>query len=294
MGINPCPKSCTRNGEHANALDDQSTFPSPDLFERPPEAFSQPLDARVPIMARLPFGNDEYQDPVSGTQHQQPIEEYIHPRPDLHIAGALPYNSLNKGLTYTVSRLPVVDDTSRALWAALHSLRPLTTDYAARIESSSTHTGFESKQCPFNLSTQSSKDVSLSLVRSLFNWSSLKLPSHMSGTFYGVVFRSNRALGSESTNLYLADKLAHEEAVHSGGLLMYFYGDPDPQTGVNLATCIWSSRKDARDASKLPMHRLAVERAKKAYSWFALDRYSVVKHPGEEGLRIESWTEGGH
>lgn len=124
-------------------------------------------------------------------------------------------------------------------------------------------------------------------MRRAFNWSSIILPEHISGSFYGVVFRSKRAPGSESTNLYTADRLAHEEAVSSGGLLMYFYGSPDPITGSNLATCVWTSRAEALAASALPLHAKAVVHARKAYASFELSRYRLTKLEGETTLRVE-------
>lgn len=269
------------------SVDVQHTAPKwvpPTLFECPPDAAVQRFDAPRPIMSRLPETEN------SSDEIYLDKREYLRPKATSHISGTLPFYSSNNGLTYTVSHLPTIDDASRAVWTALHSLRPLTTNYTGdAISCPLLNQTSASKQCPFNRSTTASKVNSLDFIRSLFNWSNLRLPRNMSATFYGVVFRSRRAQDSESTNLYLADKLAHEEAVASGGLLMYFYGAPDAETGVNLATCIWSSRGDARKASKLPMHRLAVEHARKAYAWFELERYAVVKREGEDGVTIEEW-----
>ena len=36
--------------------------------------------------------------------------------------------------------------------------------------------------------------------------------------------------------LFVLDKNSHAEAVRSGGLLKYWYGEPDAE-GANLATC---------------------------------------------------------
>lgn len=292
-------------GRHTSIQDLSSTWntfdkesyakqPSSTLFEYPPASTTR-FKVLLPIMSRLPVTEEESGQTVSKIL-ENPTQEYLFSELNAHLQGTLPYDPANEGLTYTISHLPVIDEASRAIWTALHSLRPQTDNYA-EIDVTSTQTLLQSEegpstsQCPFQYSNKKSASAALTLIRTLFNWSSLRLPTHISSTFYGVVFRSTRAHGSESTNLYMADKLAHEEAVRSGGLLMYFYGTPDPATGVNLATCIWSSRADARKASALPMHRLAVEHAKKAYGWFELERYAVVKRRGEQGVRIEPWVD---
>jgi hypothetical protein len=80
-----------------------------------------------------------------------------------------------------------------------------------------------------------------------------------SKTRYVVAFRSTRAPNSASIDLYDADRLAHEEAASAGGLLAYWFGTP--LEGINLATCIWQSRKHARDASSGENHVIAMKLA---------------------------------
>ena len=55
-----------------------------------------------------------------------------------------------------------------------------------------------------------------------FNWNELELPEYIEKDFYAVVFRSKRRQDNDY-DLYKADRLAHEEAVHAskGNLLMY-------------------------------------------------------------------------
>jgi len=192
-----------------------------------------------------------------------------------------------RSILNTTSRLPNIDQASHDLWESLHHFRPIRADYVAKFEPPSIKPAFVTR-CPFaGAAARASKTAEI--VRSTFNWDELRLPAHTSGVFYGVVFRSLRRPGSESTDLYDADRLAHEEAVHSGGLLMYWYGVPDSVTGANLATCIWTSQDYARRASKLPLHREAVRHAVDAYESFDLSRYAVVKRKGEDGVRIEPW-----
>jgi hypothetical protein len=72
---------------------------------------------------------------------------------------------------------------------------------------------------------------------------------------------------------------------------MYWYGSPSEKTGHNLATCIWTSRPDAIQASSLPLHARAAVHARKAYESFELSRYAIRKVQGETKLRLEEWVE---
>lgn len=238
------------------------------------------FEAIRPIMSRLPPAADE-----EDTAHLISDEEYVTISQRNSLPGTLPNSDLK--VLYTASRLPSVSSADEAIWQALHHLRPLTANYAGDFGSSppSIPSG-----CPFSRSSSRSR-TALDLVRSTFNWSSLRLPRDISGTFYGVVFRSKRRDGSASKPLYAADKLSHEEAVRSGGLLMYWYGVPDPHSGANLATCIWASREDASRASRLPLHKEAARLAGEVYQSFELSRYAVVKREGEERLRLEEWRD---
>lgn len=111
------------------------------------------------------------------------------------------------------------------------------------------------------------------------------------------------------TALYEADKLAHEEAVHNGGvsgtfflsrdaaltaeqLIMYWYGVPDPKTGHNLATCIWQSRRHSVAASSRPHHIRAMQLAAASYEFYTLERHVLRKYKGETGVRVEPFVGG--
>lgn len=264
------------------------------VFEPVPAAGDKQFKALLPIMARLPLRKGE----CASSDSLDASADYFHAAPRLDVPGILPYSPGREGLTYTRAQLPSITSAEEDLWTSLHYLRPLTADYAgdfsraAPLEAPHPFSGHaDAAQCPFATSQSSASKTSLELIRRVFNWSALALPPATSGRWYGVVFRSRRRLGSESTNLYTADKLSHEEAVNHGGLLMYWYGTPDPISGMNLATCIWTDRESARSASKLPRHREAVKHAALAYSSFELSRYCVVKVAGESGVRIEAWTE---
>ncbi|KAJ9091895.1 hypothetical protein QFC19_008921 [Naganishia cerealis] len=164
--------------------------------------------------------------------------------------------------------------------------------------------------CPVGFAKHAAAYVSL--IQHAFNWSALPpLPAHTDGKYYGVLFRSTRHtqyLPSSSSGfttttttttstdrdpssaLYAADRQAHEEAVESGGLLMYWYGEPDSQ-GNNVATCVWTGRDAARRASRLEKHRVAAALAGEVYATYELVRYCVRKVQGETGVRIEVWED---
>ncbi|KAF9244885.1 hypothetical protein BU15DRAFT_85735 [Melanogaster broomeanus] len=159
----------------------------------------------------------------------------------------------------TGTRLPDIDPVSLSFHKALHHFRPLTEDYAT---------------LPYACG---------------FNWSELELPEDEVREWYAVAFRSRRKLGSDGGSLYEADKLAHEEAVSNGGLIMYWYGVPNPETGMNLATCIWQSRKHARVANSGPHHVRAMKLAAVSYETYTLERYRLSKVKGDKGIIVEDF-----
>ena len=108
--------------------------------------------------------------------------------------------------------------------------------------------------------------------------------------------------------LYSADRLAHEEAIRNGGvralidrllrahfsiqLILYWYGIPHPETRMNLATCIWQSRKHAIAANTRPHHINAMKLAADSYEIYALERFILRKLHGEEGITVEPFNGG--
>lgn len=75
-------------------------------------------------------------------------------------------------------------------------------------------------------------------------------------------------------------------------LLIYWYGNPHPETGMNLATCVWQSRKHAIAANSRPHHVNAMKLAAESYDIYSLERYVLRKSQGDEGLVIEPFTGG--
>ncbi|WWD17497.1 hypothetical protein CI109_101938 [Kwoniella shandongensis] len=159
------------------------------------------------------------------------------------------------------TRLPNIDPASLALHQALHHFRPIGTDYAS--------TRYDEA----------------------FNWDQLTLPKAVQREWYCVVFRSRRKPESSNLSLYKADREAHEEAVKNGGLVMYWYGVPD-ETGLNLATCIWQSRRHAINAISGPKHMSAMKQTEGAYETYSLERWILSKEAGKRDLDLRKWTGG--
>ncbi|KAG8899485.1 hypothetical protein FRB99_006690 [Tulasnella sp. 403] len=162
---------------------------------------------------------------------------------------------------HTETRLPDIDPASLSLHRALHHFKP--------------RVGYAS--LPYDTA---------------FNWNELILPEEDKREWYIVAFRSKRKDGSDGSPLYEADRLAHEEAVVNGGLIMYWYGVPDPVTGLNLATCIWQSRAHAVAANSRPHHIRAMKLAASSYEVYTLERHVLRKEKGATGVTIEEFVGG--
>ncbi|KAG8936790.1 hypothetical protein FRC03_007600 [Tulasnella sp. 419] len=171
------------------------------------------------------------------------------------------HDAQSEQILHTQTRLPDIDPASLSLHKALHNFRP--------------HGGYARVK-----------------YEEAFNWDELVLPEEEEREWYVVAFRSRRKPGSDGSPLYEADRLAHEEAVENGGLIMYWYGVPDPTTGLNLATCIWQSRAHAVAANRRPHHIRAVKLAAASYEIYNLERYVLRKQKGEKGVNVEEFTGG--
>jgi len=156
----------------------------------------------------------------------------------------------------TEAHLPDIGAASLSLHKALHNFTPVTEKYAG------------------------------TSYAEAFNWDELELPEDDEHDWYCVAFRSLRKPDSESGALYEADRAAHEEAVRNGGLLMYWYGNPDPETGLNLATCLWESRAHAVAANSRPHHIQAMRLAASSYHSYDLERWTLRKTAGSRYLEV--------
>ncbi|TIB77548.1 hypothetical protein E3Q23_01317 [Wallemia mellicola] len=163
--------------------------------------------------------------------------------------------AINCGVTAISRTTESVDEASKLLSIALTKFRHITDDYAREY------------------------------YEKAFNWDEIELPLDVEKEFYCVVFRSRRKPDVD-TDLYTADRLAHEEAVEAsqGNLLMYWFGSASTETRECLATCIWSSRSWAQRTSKLPKHVQAAKLSKDVYESFELERYSLIKKLGTRKL----------
>jgi hypothetical protein len=67
---------------------------------------------------------------------------------------------------------------------------------------------------------------------------------------------------------------------------MYWYGIPDPETGVNLATCVWQSRAYAIAACSRPDHIRAMRLAVSSYEKYDMQRWTLRKTAGSHRLEV--------
>lgn len=75
-------------------------------------------------------------------------------------------------------------------------------------------------------------------------------------------------------------------------LILYWYGVPNPDTGMNLATCIWQSRKHAIAANSKPYHIQAMKLAAASFEKYDLERYTLRKVKGEKAVTVEKFVGG--
>jgi hypothetical protein len=73
---------------------------------------------------------------------------------------------------------------------------------------------------------------------------------------------------------------------------MYWYGIPDPETGVNLATCVWQSRAHAIAASSRPDHIRAMRLAGSSYATYEMQRWTLRKTAGSPRLEVLPFDRG--
>ncbi|KAG8710706.1 hypothetical protein FRC08_016811 [Ceratobasidium sp. 394] len=223
-----------------------------------------------PLLSALPRSiSDTQERPATKGNHDYYNQYYGRVPPTITPLPKLPPHP--DRLHPTATRLPDIDPASLSLHRALHFLKP--------------REGFA--KLPY---------------AETFNWDEIGNAYHsdegvdakgeLEREWYVVAFRSRRKAGSDSAALYEADKLAHEEAVQNGGLIMYWYGVPDPETGDNLATCIWQSRAHAVAANSQPHHIKAMRLAAASFEYYTLERHVIRKWRGEPGLEVVPYTGG--
>jgi hypothetical protein len=111
-------------------------------------------------------------------------------------------------------------------------------------------------------------------IDSGFDWSPLdKVPFER---LYLVVFRSIRRADADSELLREHDDRAYEEALRSGGLLLYFKGVLNERREC-LSFCLWETREQAVRASAGARHGKAAEISALTYEIYDLERYDLLK-----------------
>ncbi len=128
------------------------------------------------------------------------------------------------------------------------------------------------------------RDYATAPVRDGFDWARC-LAGAPGGPWFLVVFRSVRRMGADADILTEFDDRAHLEARHSGGLRLYFKGEPTADREC-LSLCLWDSAEQAHQALRLPGHQAAVRIAHGMYERFALERHVVVWDAATRAVRI--------
>ncbi|ORY93637.1 hypothetical protein BCR43DRAFT_497281 [Syncephalastrum racemosum] len=125
-------------------------------------------------------------------------------------------------------------------------------------------------------------DYAKAPLADVFNWDEVagRLGPNTEGDWFIVAFRSVRRADANHQLLFEADAQAQQEAIQSGGLLKYWYGDLN-QHRECLAMCIWINRDYALQATRKPLHHQAAKLAREMYDTYDLERYSLVKRAGE-------------
>ncbi|KAI9891171.1 MAG: hypothetical protein M1814_003014 [Vezdaea aestivalis] len=119
-----------------------------------------------------------------------------------------------------------------------------------------------------------------------FNWADViseytHLSNHQSDpqllsqqTFHLISFHSRLPPSTSRAHLSALDAASHLEAVRSGGLLKYWFGEPDSE-GRNLATCVWREKKDASMGSRGRGHSRAAGETRGLYTDWRVGRWAL-------------------
>ncbi|KAF3935089.1 hypothetical protein ABW19_dt0201694 [Dactylella cylindrospora] len=131
-------------------------------------------------------------------------------------------------------------------------------------------------------------DEVLEAVRKLSSREEYQYPR---SEFYIIVFRSKLPFDADRENLGKLDEDAHVEAVESGQLLKYWFGTPHPETGRNLATCVWRHRDDAKRGGSGPGHVRAMEAVRGIYLEWRVERLKLIIEDNAAAWSIERWVD---
>lgn len=93
---------------------------------------------------------------------------------------------------------------------------------------------------------------------------------------FRLILKREIAQNPQNTQLLFDfDKRSHAEANALGGLLKYWYGKPDPETGQNLATCWWRNPQDAQKGGTGKMHQASVAKVRNWYELWRVEQYEL-------------------
>ncbi|KAI1377012.1 hypothetical protein F4677DRAFT_64450 [Hypoxylon crocopeplum] len=107
-------------------------------------------------------------------------------------------------------------------------------------------------------------------------------------SFFIVAFRSQIPPTTVYEDLGALDKVAHAEAIASGGFLKYWFGHPD-KDGKNLATCVWRSQEDAIKGGVGRGHRKAAAATRSLYTHWKIDRHRLIIRDDVQSWEIIDW-----
>ncbi|KAK5058937.1 hypothetical protein LTR84_011201 [Exophiala bonariae] len=107
--------------------------------------------------------------------------------------------------------------------------------------------------------------------------------------FYVVEFRSKLKSEIDNELLFKLDKKSHEEATACGGLLKYWYGEPD-QERRNLATCLWRSKEDAINGGRGPWHKQARACIANMYESIDVTGVQLTVEDDVKSWHFERWS----
>ena len=127
-------------------------------------------------------------------------------------------------------------------------------------------------------------------------------------TFYIVAFRSKIRPTTDRSHLGALDEASHLEATKGGGLLKYWFGEPDA-AGRNLATCkcilaetgffgyalttigVWRDACDAKRGSGGAGHNRAAMLTRTMYEEWKVERIGLKVHEAVGGWELADWLD---
>ncbi|KAF2664919.1 hypothetical protein BT63DRAFT_459537 [Microthyrium microscopicum] len=111
-----------------------------------------------------------------------------------------------------------------------------------------------------------------------------------SRVYYVVIFRSKLKADHDRQLLWDLDRESHREAVQSGGLLKYWFGQHDDEVR-NLATCVWRNREDARAGGTGPWHQKARAAGRKLYDRIEFSIWRMTITDDADSISFGPWSD---